>query len=207
MTVSYPLTLFSTYMIRTTRFQLVYRQTFSRTGDNKSTAVDRGYPVWVGSFESVPLEIDDCIDMEAMLNSLGGMNQLILCRDTRREYPRAYPTGSFTDAASILAVDGDGIRLSLTGLPANFVLSRGDYFSMIYGSRRYLLQAAEAITADGSGVTGLFQTSPNPPYGLAPGQTIMLKLPAARMRVEPDTIAFSDNNDGTGTVSFSAVQV
>lgn len=207
MTVTYPVGIFNQYLIRTLQFQLIYRQTYSRNGDNKITAIDRGYPVWAGSFESVPLSIDDCIDLESLLNSLQGMTQMFLARDTRREYPRAYSDGVFTDAASVLAVGGDGITLSLTGLPANFVISRGDYFRMLISGRQFLLQAAEAITADGSGVTGLFQTTPNPPASLLAGQGVTFKLPQIRMRLEPGSISFQDNQNATGTVSFSGVQV
>lgn len=206
MTISYPLDLGSDWPLMATTFSLRFRQSLSRTGAGKVTAVDLGYPVWVGTFQTANMSHADCVEFEAVLNALGGAAEMVKLGDTRREYPKAYLDGDFTDMGEILAIDGDGIRISLGGLDAGFVISRGDYFTMLYGGERYLLQAAEAVTADGSGETALFQTSPAPPYGLTVTQAVKFKTPTCRMRIEPGSLAFNDNEDGTGSVSFAVVQ-
>lgn len=207
MSITYPLSFSTDWPIMTTSFTLRYRQFFSRNGDGKLNAVDLGYPVWVGSFQTAIMSHAECVEFEALLNSLGGAQQMMLIGDSRREYPAAYPTGAPDPFGAVATINVDGVQLSLSGLAAGQIITRGDYLSMLFGGRRYLLQAVETVTADGSGVTGDFQTSPPPPAGLTVGEVIALNRPTCRMRLEPGSVSFSDNMDGTGTVSFSGVQV
>ncbi len=207
MSVSYPLDLFDTWPVLTKRFVLGYRQSLSRTG-YQVTGADLADPVWLGSFETVSLQEEQCVSFEALLNSLGGVMETFRARDTRREYPLAQSSGVFTDTGTVAEISVDGTSLSITGLDAGFRISLGDYVTMTYGGNRYLLQCVEptGALASGAGLTGLFQTSPPPPYDLAVGQAVNFKLPRCLMRVEPGSVAYNSGEGLTGSVSFNGVQ-
>jgi len=206
LTVTYPLEISTDWPIMATTFALRHTQSLSRTGGGKLLAVDLAYPIWVATFQTAAMPHTDCVEFEAILNSLGGASQMFRMWDTRREYPKAYPDGAFTDAATVAEVNVDGIRISLTGLDAGHVITRGDYITMLYGGNRWLIQAAETVTADGSGNSGLFQTNPPPPYGLTVGEDVRFSRADARFRVEPGSAQFTDNQDGTGVIAWTGVQ-
>lgn len=207
MSVSYPLDFFDDFPIKTVKFDLRYRQVLSRDGNNQFFGADLAYPLWTGSFVSAAMKESDCVDLQAVLNSLKGVIEVFLAWDTRREYPKRYPTGAFTDSGTVKEIGVDGLGLSLENLPAGFVISRGDRFDMIFGGKRYLLEAAESVTADGSGITALFDTNPPPPYGLEVAQDVEFKKPCCKMQVEPGSVSYNEGEGLTGTVSWNGIQV
>ena len=198
--------LFNQYPMRTNKFALTPRQSLSRTAGNDLIAVDFGRQVWMAEFTSLPQTHSDCVEIESYLNALGGATELILARDTRREYPVAYPDGVFNDTGVVASLGGDGKSLSLSGLDANFVLKRGDYFYYIISGRRYLHQVVEAITASGAGVTGAFEITPHYISTLTVSTPVVLKKPTMQMRLTPGSISFADTGRLIGTVSFAGVQ-
>lgn len=207
MTITFPnATLFATWPIITTKFRLQPRQSISRQANGMPIAVDFGLAVWTATYISAPLEHGRCVQLEAALNSLDGAINPIFGGDTRLEYPYAYPTGAFTDAGAILAWGGSGKSVSMNGLPAGFIITAGDYFRLATGGVRYLFQAVESITANGSGVTADFEIRPHYPTGASGTPLVFFKKPQMAMIVDPATVAFADEGSLTGTVTFATLQ-
>lgn len=207
MTITFPNpSLFDNYPIATNSFKLVTRQSVSRQAAGNPIVADFGAAVWHGDYVTPPMTHKDCIQVEAMLNSLdGGVNQIV-AGDTRLEYPRAYPTGVFSDTGSITAWGVSGKSVTITGLPAGFVISIGDYFHANIGGIRYLFQAVEAVTANGSGATTDFEIRPHYPIGASGTVAAIFRSPRARVKLVPGSIEFQDGGGLTGTVSFKMAQ-
>jgi len=88
----------------------------------------------------------------------GGLNTFSTW-DVNKRTPLAYPTatasasisGGWNGTATVSALGASG-ALGLTGLPASYVLSAGDYIGLEEGGRYDLYEVATSVTANGSGV-------------------------------------------------------
>lgn len=207
MTISFPnAVIVNTFPVQTVKFALTLRQSVSRQANGMPIGVDFGLPIWTASFTTPPMRHAMCVEMEALLNSLDGMVNPIWVRDTRREYPAAYPAGGFADSGSITTWGASGKSVSLSGLPANFALSRGDYFSYALSGKRYLHQVMESIAASAAGATGDFEIRPHYPTGAGGTVAVSFATPIMNFIVDPGTIAFADAESLLGTVSFAGFQ-
>lgn len=200
------LDLIQTGKIKTLMFQLKFRQELSRTRGGSLRGVDHGVPIWTASFSTAQIVVDDCVEYEARLNQLGGVIDVFLAGDTRRNMPRLYPTGVFSDTATIATLGGDGKSMSLTGLPAGFVLSIGDYFQVTNAGVPLLFSIMTKVTANGSGVSPVFAIAPHYDPSMTTGMAVILKNPGCWMRLEPGSVQFNDADRALGSVSFSGSQ-
>lgn len=170
--------------------KLFERQELSRDASGVTYGKSLGSSLWMGSWTTKPLRHDDAIDFEAMLATLDGVINPFYGEDVRRRYPKLYPTGSFDDsAAAIHTLFSDG-RIRIDGLPAGFVISRGDYFEFDYGipANRALHQASETVTCDGAGLSPLFAVRPHIRQGAAVDDLVSFKRPQGIFTLEPDSI-------------------
>ncbi len=125
-----------------------------------------------------------------------------------RCYPILYPNGSwptggaFNGTATLASINANRKAISLSGLPAGFVLSVGDYVS-IAGD---LHQVMEPATANGSGVTGEFEVRPHLWPAAAVADPVSVKQPACLMAIVPGSLSSDAQMAGWGSVSFSAME-
>lgn len=189
-------------------WELVHRQEFSRTAGGRTIGKDLGGPLWAGGFSTIPLHIDDMLDVEAVLNSLDGVIGTFEARDLRRPYPKEHADGNFNDTGVIQSVQNNK-AISLAGLDIGFKISRGDYLQFTYASNRYLIQAMEDATAVSGGVTPEFEVRPHlpPNMPLSPAISVVLKEPSAICVLVPGSVSKSMLSGIHGTVSFEAMQV
>lgn len=193
------------------RFQLMQRQEFSRQANGITRGKDFGSALWIANYSTLPLDIDDALDFEAILNSLDGVLGSFYAGDLRRPYPRLDPKGEAIAGSNpqISWFGVNGKSLALSGLPPGYVLSRGDYLSFDYGagpSRAYH-QVMEPATADGSGETGGLELRPHIRPGAIVGASVTLAKPTAVMSLLPGSIE-QRMIDGINTViSFQAIQI
>ncbi|MDR7032930.1 hypothetical protein [Mesorhizobium sp. BE184] len=190
-------------------FRLQERQEFSRTGNGRTYGKSFGSALWTATWQTGPMLNTDLLDYEAVLNSLDGVIGTFYAYDLRRPYPRAYPTGAFTDSGQINSLGTNGKSLSLKLLAAGFVLSRGDYLAFDYGAgpSRALHQVMETVTANGSGLTSEFEVRPYIRPGATVSTPVVLKKPPALFCLQPDSIQQSIVDGMHGSISFSAMQV
>ncbi len=206
MAIAYPITNIISNKVLTNRFALIPRQSISRTAGGAALAYDFGVAIWSASYETVKMSWDDCVDFQASLHAIEGAAGTFYARDTRRTFPRAYPTGAFVDSGSILSLNADGKSLAFTGLPASFIINRGDYFQVTVAGAPRLYQMMESVTANGSGVTAEKTAEPHFDPATTTGTAVVFANPACVMRLEPGSIQFNDQGRAIGTVSFSAIQ-
>lgn len=161
-------------------FRLASRQEISRTAGGDTRAADLGPALWRFDWTTVPIRKRAAIAVQAYLESLDGAVGSLLLYDVTRQRPAASTLESF-GSAQIHTV-GDGLRLK--GLPAGTVLTPGDMLGVTVSGRRHLHAASEAATADGSGVTPLFEVRPAPRPGLAADQAVTLVRPLGEFVLE-----------------------
>lgn len=205
MAVTFPVTdLFTRFNLRTTSFAPAFVQSVSRNRAGSMKVYDMGRPIWKAAYVSVAMTHDDCIEIEAALNSMIGAVGTFYARDTRRDLPRAYPTGVFTDTSTVASIGGDGSSLALQGLPANFKISAGDYFRITVSGQPYIFQAQESVTASAGGVSAAFACMSGYHPAITVGAAVRFKYPYCLMRIEPGSVQFNDNGNILGTVAFNA---
>lgn len=208
MSITFPLTsLFTDHTIKTQDFKIFSRQEFSRTAGGMIVAKDYSRGLWMASFSSVVMNYADSMDLQALLQTLDGSVQMFEAHDTRRPYPRAHSSGVFGDTGVINSINANRKALTISGLDANFTLSRGDMFSFVHVSGgRSLHEVSETVQANGSGLTPEFECRPHLPDEAIPSMAVTLKKPVCNMLIEPQSVEYTEGASTLGTITFKAVQ-
>lgn len=193
-------------IIQSPGFYIFEMQEIARQRSGQIRARIFSDPIWKANFVTPTMTQDDCIDFEAVLRTLQRGLQPFEARDTRREYPRLYPTGVFNDTGQIAAFANNRTSVEIDNLDANFALKRGDKFSVTYGGVTTLHEVSEDVTADGSGATGEFDIIPSIGPDVPLNSIVRFKKPPCHMVIEPGTISYNPGASALGTVSFSALQ-
>lgn len=192
-------------------FGLVRQREQSRAGTGTTYSKDLG-PALIGcSAQSVPLYHADAEQVMALIESMEDEMGSFYVWNPRQPYPQADPDGTIlgSNTPTINLVGDDNKSLKVEGLPAGYVLTRGDWFGVDYLSptRRALYRVVDAtVTADGSGVTPQFQVSPHIRTGLTAGDAVLLAKPGCNMKLLPGTL--SDPSDGalTSRITFQTIE-
>src|ERR1700682_3552352 len=124
-------------------FMLISRQELSGQANGVVRGKDFGSALWQASYKTVELLNRDALAFEAALNSLDGLVNPFEAGDLRNRYPRNYQNGVFTDSGILATVGANNKSVSISGFPAGFVVSTGDYFQFDYSGSRALHQAVE----------------------------------------------------------------
>lgn len=168
---------------------------------------------WRASVKLARMSPAAAADIQATIEAIGPSGHFLLC-DPSRIGPALDPSGAALGSSDVTihTIGADNRSLRLQGLPAGYVLSRGDMLSIAYGAspvRRMLARAAEAATASGAGITPLFEVRPFLRNGVAVGQTVTLVRPAAKVIFEPGS--FDPGTPFTkllvGGMTFTAIEV
>lgn len=187
-------------------FDLQQRQELSTLAGGKTIGKDMGPPLWVATYTTEELRNDDAVDYQAVINSLDGVTRLFEAFDLRRASPRAYPGGVGANDGVLRTVNANNKWLSLSGLAAGQIISRGDYLSFTYGTNRALHQAMELVAANGSGTTPEFEVRPLVRSGFSLSAAVSLKAPRGLFSLVPGSVQPKQTRDKFGQVSFSAGQ-
>ena len=194
-------------------FDLDYGQEYTQQASGIVRVRDVRSPIWKASFTAPNGYLAEVETVKALLDDLRGSALSFYAWCPSRQYPASDPTGSIV-AASTVQINGlngaDLTRLSLKGLPAGYVLTRGDLLAFDYTAtttRRALHRVVTAsIAANGSGVTAEFVVAPPLRAGAAVNATVNLRRAAGEFRVMPKTFR-APASGVTGNVSLDAVQV
>jgi hypothetical protein len=147
--------------------------------------------------------------LRARLRALDGGAHFYLSNPTML-FPQADPGGAILSSASVViaSIHANRKALTLSGLPAGYVITMGDHMHIDYGtpSRRALLQAAEGATANGSGVTPEFEVRPHLRPGTTTGLAITLKKPAAKVKIVPGSVRIETVTTLLSQLRFAARQ-
>jgi hypothetical protein len=208
MTISYPINLLPGFPGWTTGFSLRWRQEQSTQASGRVLVKDMGSPLWTLRATTKTLSPNTLDLWRAKLTALENGLQTFWGYPMSRCYPQAYPNGSWPTGgafpgttAQLASIDTNRKLISVSHLPAGFILSVGDYLS-IAGDLHQVMEAATAT----AGTTGFFEVRPHIWPGRAIGATVSVKQPACLMAVVPDTVSADASLNGWGTLSFQAME-
>lgn len=148
----------------------------NRTGGGEQLGADLGDRLWQGKITLGRLQRTEAGRPEMLIDVLRQAGRSFLVYDTRRPAPLLDPNGTILGASTptIHTLSADPRELRITGLPATYVLSPGDYLSFTYGSNpvRYALHRVVATTTAVAGLTPLFEVTPHIRTGAVTGAAI-----------------------------------
>lgn len=142
----------------------------------------------------------------------GGLN-LFSAWDVFKRTPLAYPTatastdisGGWAGTAVVTALGASGL-ISLSGLPANYVVSAGDYIGLEQGGRYDLYEVAVGQTASGLGNVANLSVLPFLRTTIFTTSAVArLWRPVATFVIDPESWSESASFS-PGPISFSGIQ-
>lgn len=196
-------------------FEPVYNQTIRSTRGGTMQVANLGVSRWGISYATHIMPHEDCLDMVAWLQSLRGGALLFKAWHPFCRYPVNYPNGfaginragggAFDGTVTVTAIASTRDTVTASGLPAGFVLKRGDMISIPMGSSRTLHRLIAASTANGSGVAVL-TVEPTLPLSVVTDVTATLVKPWCLAVVDASSIRAPLQPGRMGRVEFSAMQ-
>lgn len=162
------------------------------TGGGDQLTAQLAPQLWTGEIKLGVMTRDETARFETLIDLLRPAGRSFLAYDTRRPRPVYDPTGAILGASTplldTLNVNNRDIRIS--GLPAAYVLTQGDYIGFSYGSgRRALHRVVTTVTASGAGLTPLFEVTPIIRAGAVVSTAVTLIKPVIKAVIEPGSIA------------------
>lgn len=162
------------------------------TGEGEWLTDDVAPMLWEGSVTLGRMLQSETDHASIMMDLLRPAGRMFWVFDIRRPTPAADPDGLILGASApvIAALPAGNREIVLSGLPAGYVLRRGDYVGFSYGGgRRALHRLAEAqVVADGAGVTPAFEFSSLIRPGAVVGTPVSLIRPAIPVMREPGSV-------------------
>lgn len=214
MAISYPREL-PAALLKAPRFRFDYEPlgALSQTAGGSLTFQERaGGSLWQMDLTTKGLAASDFVAARAWFRSLRGGAQAFRGYDLRQPFPQAYGPavldltraagGAFDGTCTVTAAGGHSLALS--GLPAGYHVSVGDYFSFAWRGGQALVESWEDVQADGSGVCATFEVGP----WLAAGGTVPVTATVVRawclMRPKPGS--WQGVRTARDPVVFEAIQ-
>lgn len=160
-------------------------QSSDRTRGGKTIISRFGDVLWRGSIE-IPraLHVDAAADLALVEYVYNSMSPFLIY-DRVKPGPRMDPRGTLIAGASPLVrtVSADRTTITLKGLPAGYVLMRGDLIGIAYSGRRYLgrVVTASVVAADNGNTPDLL-LSLAAPVGIGPDNPVTLFKPSIKAR-------------------------
>ncbi|MCE8007130.1 hypothetical protein [Aestuariivita sp.] len=185
----------------------------SQTGGGDILTEDLSPRLWRGEVLLAKLTPDEASAAMALIQAVRGPGRSFMAYDTRHPAPRNDPDGSGLVGATprIQSLGANPRTLSLHGLPADYVLLRGDMLSFDYGAgpvRTALHQVVdETVTANQGGATPEFEVIPFVRAGAAAEAAVTLIKPACKAVILPNSVTAGTKGAWmTEGVAFSYVQ-
>lgn len=170
-------------------FDIKRNDELSGSGDGRLWQAELAPPLWTAEIALQPAYHADAEDTATILRSLNGSSEPFMLWNPTRRFPRADPTGSILGAATpaISSISSDRQKIAISGLPAGYVLSRGDKLQFTWSTFTQFVEVVETVTANGSGATAQFRVFPNVRTGVTVAAGLILKNPACKMILMPGT--------------------
>lgn len=196
MAVSFPLSLtqfFDKLRVVSASLELPAAIDVSVTQGGEIFTASAGNALWRGALILARTPLSRSEEVSALLRLLARPGSSFMARPVARAYPYSDPDGSAALTSVVLdSVAGNNRDITLTGLPAGFVLSPGDYLSFDYGTsplRHAFHQLISGAVADATGLTPPFEVIPPIRAGAALGAAVTLQAPSFKAVIEPGSIA------------------
>lgn len=187
-------------------------QSISETAGGTILKASIGEALWQGSLTAAPTnDFSSAAALEALISVADRAGSTFLIHDRRKPYPAADPDGSILGAASpvIASLASNNREISLSDLPAGYVLTAGDLIGWEYGSSptRYAVhRLVEGVTANANGETADFEVTPFIAAGVSTGAAVKLIRPPIKAVLKPDPSYGRARPAVSEGVEFSFVQ-
>lgn len=174
------------------RFDLTESVEWGETTGGEILASAYGPRLWQGSISVMThsvLNADDIVSRAELMREAGAA---FLVSPRHLPGPQNDKTGAILGAATptITFINANNRDISIGGLPAGYVLLRGDFLSFQYGTSpiRYALhRVVTSVTANGSGIVGSIELSPLIRPGATTGIALQLIKPTCKAKLIPGT--------------------
>ncbi|MAY32786.1 MAG: hypothetical protein CMM86_09295 [Rhodovulum sp.] len=190
-------------------FDLMFQQTVDRT-PSRIWVADQAPPVWMARFETFPIIEAEADALEAQIMGLRGALVPFWCHTARRPVPLSVEaeTAPALGAPVVAGIGADRDALSLSGLPAGFVLSAGDFVSVDLGAdRAALIRLVGSGVADGAGVTPAIPVVPGVAAGVAVGMAARLDRPRMAAQMVPGSYSRASDGYAHEIIAFQVQEV
>lgn len=196
MPLTFPLTaalFMQTLLIEEVTFDDPVNVEVNTTGGGEIMRSQLAPQLWVGEARMSTMTRREAGSPDVLLSVLRREGATFYAYDTRRTFPQADPTGAILGAATVLVdLNPNPREIRLSGLPAGYVLTRGDYLAWDYGSpttRRALHRVVDAtVTASGVGGTSLFEVTPPVRPGVILTAVTLIRA-ACKAVILPDSVS------------------
>lgn len=191
MALTFPLNraaFFAGLKVASTRFWLDQAVQVARTGGGEIIPSRHGTRLWNAEITIPPARHADASAVDAVLSLLSEPGATFLAYDKVKAYPSADPSCTILGAATptISVFNANNRDITIIGLPANYVLSAGDFVSFTYGSPlRYALHKIVVGATAGPGGSAVVEVVPNIRPGATGGVAVTLNKPWAKMIIKP----------------------
>ncbi|QBF31490.1 hypothetical protein [Thalassococcus sp. S3] len=185
----------------------------SQTAGGEILTADVGARLWRGQIALGRMDVDEANGVMALIDVFRGAGRSFYIHNVRSPFPQMDRTGSILGGAQpeISALPATGREIALEGLPAGYVLKRGDRLSFDYGSepiRTALHRIVDReVVANGAGQTAPFEVVPRLRDGAALGSAVRLIKPYCKAILVPGSVEPGTPRRGlTEGVSFAFIQ-
>lgn len=203
-------------------FSLERQVVGARLRSGAAQRIGRGADYWRVTYRVVRMHRSTYDDLQAFFETLAFGVNAFLAYDPHKPFPREYPSGfgglirSGTGTATVPAVAFDGTatldaidsaKITISGLPDNFLVKRGDWVGLVEGSKRALFRSQEDRTSGSNGIISNFYTSPAPLATVfTTAAVVHFERPKALMLLDPEPVSAPWTGPGSGPIIFSASQ-
>lgn len=214
MAISYPYTLAALadkMPIASIKFDIQRNDQFSGLGTGQMWQSELAPPLWTADIALGNMTEELGLEIAALIRKLHGAQEAFYLYDLQRPYPKLDPTGSIlgSSVVQVNATPSNKNTVALKGLPASYAFSVGDkiQISNSISGKTTFHEVSDAISANGSGVTGSIQVFPRIPAWVAANDTVTLKNAACLMKVMPGSHNPGTSNDiSISGASLKAIQ-
>jgi hypothetical protein len=180
------------------------KQSVSGGGDIMSTMYGR--PKWSVAVTLAGGRVNRNLVEEADIMHVASRDGTILAYDIRRPYPASDPDGwkLGNKVVTVLSKGSDNRSLALEGLRADFIVTKGDKYSVLYDTdKRFLFEVMETNQSDDTGETAEFEVWPYLPDALAVADVVTMRKACGKFKL----VAGSYRPGGGASFSFSLISV
>lgn len=175
-------TFFENLRIMRASFDLPTNQLITRSAGGDVMRAELGARLWRAQLDLVPQTHLEVEKIRARMHLLRQPSASLIIRPSPYYAPYNDPDGTIlaTSTVTLHTVNANLRDIRITGLPAGFWMSTGDYLSFTYGTdpTRYAFhQLVSSAQADGTGLTSLFEVVPPIRPGYAIGAAVRLVKP------------------------------
>lgn len=181
----------------TVQFELLFRQEQSRHASGRTRVKDFGTPIWMATYQSVPLRPNALDEWRARLAALGNGLGTFKAWPTSRCWPQAHPRGAGAVNGTIASVGSDNKSLTVTWTDGTTILRAGDYIEI---NELRLHQVTGVATGP------IYSVAPHFSVGIVAGQTVRVNKPGVLMSLVPGSVNTTTALNGRGSITFQAIE-